>query len=228
MSFQRSIDNFRQAVQGFARPTLFTIDIVGRGDAGVASQSNYFGFRWNDTNNTRLIRYTCKASAIPSNTFGVIEVPFMGRKIKYAGDRQFTEWQTTMIIDNDWRVFKELYTWQQNMNASRDNISGGGATNTYNMNDYKATGIVTMYNQAGAETLKFRLDGIFPSDIQELSLDWDSTDTTADLQVTWAYDFSEVLTVRNSSINTNKSSAETPSNNNGKDPSNGGTGGWAG
>ena len=84
MSFQRSIDNFRQAVQGFARPTLFTIDIVGRGDAGVASQSNYFGFRWNDTNNTRLIRYTCKASAIPSNTFGVIEVPFMGRKINIS------------------------------------------------------------------------------------------------------------------------------------------------
>ena len=67
MSFA-TIDEFRSTVRGIQRATLFDVQVT------------FSGF---DTAN---FKFTCKSASIPSSTFGLIEVPFMGRKVKFNGD----------------------------------------------------------------------------------------------------------------------------------------------
>ena len=170
-----SIDNFRSEVKGIARSTLFSVSVI---------------FPNFDTNN---FSFTCKAASIPASTFGKIEVPYMGRKVQFVGDRTYQDWNTTVIVDNEWKSYKNIYDWHQKMNDPRLNIAEFG--NSYNMNEYKGIAIITAYDQAGHPKLKVKLDGFFPYDMQEVQMDWSNTDTTADLTVVWAYDFAELETV---------------------------------
>ena len=172
-----SIDNFRSEVKGIARSTLFQVDVV-------------FPYGVFDTNN---FRFTCKAAEIPSSTFGKIEVPFMGRKVFFVGDRMYNDWTTTVIVDNDWKSYKNIYDWHQRMNDPRKNTATMG--NSYDMNAFKGEATITAFDQAGNPKLKVRLDGFFPYDMQGLQMDWSNTDTTADLTVVWAYDFAELETI---------------------------------
>jgi hypothetical protein len=167
-----TIDNFRNEVKGIARSTLFSVSVI---------------FPNFDTNN---FSFTCKAASIPASTFGKIEVPYMGRKIQFVGDRTYQDWNTTVIVDSEWKSYRNIYDWHQKMNDPRFNIAEFG--NSYNMNEYKGTATITAYDQAGQPKLRVKLDGFFPYDMQELQMDWSNTDATADLTVVWAYDFSEI------------------------------------
>ena len=166
MSFA-TIDEFRSTVRGIQRATLFDVQVTFKG-----------GF---DTAN---FKFTCKSASIPSSTFGLIEVPFMGRKIKFNGDRNYQDWSTTVIVDNDWKSYKNIYNWHQSMNDPQRNI----ATSKY-MPDFKGTALVTAYAQDGTSNFRIQLDGFFPYDLQQLDMAWDNTDQTTDLNVTWAYDY---------------------------------------
>lgn len=174
-----SIDSFRNQVTGIARSTLFQVDVVMNKGA--------IGF------NTYNFTFTCKAAEIPSSTFGKIEVPFMGRKVFFIGDRMYNDWNTTVIVDNDWTSYKNIYDWHQKMNDPRKNVATMG--NAYDMNAFKGEATITAFDQAGNPKLRVRLDGFFPYDMQALQMDWSNTDTTADLTVVWAYDFAEMLTI---------------------------------
>lgn len=182
-----SIDNFRSYVPGIARSTLFEVVVSFPNTSGASTAAGL------DFTNT--FKYTCKAASIPSSTFGKIEVPFMGRKIYYAGDRQYNDWNTTIIVDNDWSVYKDIYNWHMLMNDPRYNVSTGVGRGNYNMNAYKGQAEITAFDQTGAEKLKMRLDGFFPYDMQELTMDWANTDAMTELTVVWAYDFSEIIPV---------------------------------
>ena len=170
-----NIDNFRNTVKGIQRATLFDVEVIFEKNREV-----YF-----DTPN---FKFTCKSASIPASTFGKIEVPFMGRKIQFNGDRTYTDWNTTVIVDNEWQSYRNIYQWHQAMNGGRSNVA-----NSKDMPDFKGTAIITAYDQTGAPNLKVRLDGFFPYDMQELQMAWDQTDATADLTVVWAYDFSELI-----------------------------------
>lgn len=168
-----NIDNFRNAVKGIQRATLFDVDVTWGGASGF------------DTAN---FKFTCKSASIPASTFGKIEIPFMGRKIQFNGDRQYTDWNTTVIVDHEWKSYKNIYRWHQAMNHARENVA-----TSKNMPDFKGTAIITAYDQTGHPSLKIKLDGFFPYDMQELQMGWDQNDATADLTVVWAYDFSEMI-----------------------------------
>lgn len=166
------IDNFRSTVRGIQRATLFDVDVV-----------------WPDgTFDIANFKFTCKSASIPASTFGKIEVPFMGRKIQFNGDRTYTDWNTTVIVDNEWKSYKNIYHWHQAMNGAKTNVASSN-----DMNRFKGTAIITAYNQAGTPNLRIKLDGFFPYDMQELQMGWDQNDATADLTVVWAYDFSELI-----------------------------------
>ena len=50
----------------------------------------------------RRTSFMCKGSNLPAQELTPIEVPFRGRKIYIAGDREFSEtWTTTFINDTD-------------------------------------------------------------------------------------------------------------------------------
>lgn len=165
-----NIDNFKSVVKGIQRSTLFEVIVTGAPVIGAFATDN--------------LRFTCKAASVPGSNFGVIEVPYMGRKVKFAGDRTYEEWQTTVIVDNDWEVYKTIYDWHAKMNHPQDNIAV-----TENMNNNKGTAIIRMLSVTGKSNFAMKLVGFFPHNLQQMDVAWDNNDATADLSVSWSYDY---------------------------------------
>lgn len=194
-----AINAFKSYVTGVQRPTMFDVvlafsstNILGNILTKQGNQSLY-GSEDNDkmininstTDYSMSFAFTCKSADFPEDTIGTIEVPYMGRKVKFFGDRQYSDWNTTLIVDNEWSVYHALYDWHVSMNGPR-NIIGASR----NMNDYKANAYVTCYGNDGQSNITAYLVGLWPSSIQTINLDWDTTDTAMEVQVTWAYDYS--------------------------------------
>jgi len=130
-----------------------------------------------------------KAAAVPSFSLGRVEVPYFGRKIPFAGDRIWEDWNTTVINDEDHIVKNALEEWQNVINAFRRNINQSGA----NPNAYKSQAIVTHYGKDGSELRVYQLEGVWPAYISQIDLGWEMSDTIEEFNVTWAYDSLEVV-----------------------------------
>ena len=83
-------------------------------------------------------RFLIKATSIPASTLGIIELPFMGRKIKLAGDRTFEDWSTTVINDEKFTIRAAIEAWSNSINGLQSNAP------TFNTSiGYRTTGLVT-------------------------------------------------------------------------------------
>jgi hypothetical protein len=129
-------------------------------------------------------RFFARATSVPSFDIGTIQVPYYGRKIKVAGDRVYNAWQTTIMNDEDYDIRTQLESWHHEMNNFEQNV-----TQLLNPNDYKGEAEIIQYGKDGLEIRKYRLAGLWPSDISAMELDWNTTDTIQEFQVTWNFDY---------------------------------------
>ena len=88
-----NIDDFKaNLIGGGARPNQFRVTITP--PTGIAIGLD-----------VRRTSYLCKASNLPAQTLGEIPIPFRGRSVYIAGDREFTDpWTTTFINDTDFMI----------------------------------------------------------------------------------------------------------------------------
>lgn len=148
-----------------ARPNLFDVTLNGPFD------------------NT--LQFKAKAASLPGSTIGVVEVPYMGRMIKYAGNRTFPEWTMTVINDEDFLVRDQLEAWMNdqinmhNANLQNSTMNGG----------YAFEGTVYQYGKDGGMIKQYNFVNMWPSDIAPIDLDWGSNDTIEEYQVTFAYQY---------------------------------------
>lgn len=127
--------------------------------------------------------FLCKAAQLPGSTVGVVEVPYFGRNIKYAGNRTFPEWTVTVINDEDFAVRNALEILMQDINSHEENqasvLSDG----------YQFDAIVSQYSKTGEIIKTYEFKGMFPTDIAPIDLDWGSNDTIEEYAVTFAYQY---------------------------------------
>lgn len=163
-----------QLAFGGARPSLFQVIITNPRNA-VADLKTPF---------------MVQAASIPPSQMGTIEVPYFGRKIKIAGDRTFSEWTTTIINDEDFLVRNALEEWSNDINGLETNVRRIGSPAP---SAYKSTATVTQFGKTGVLIRTYQLNGIWPSDIQAIELDWNTTDDIERFTTTWQYDSWEVV-----------------------------------
>lgn len=158
---------------GGARPTLFRVELT------------------NPVNNESdaIAPFLIRATSLPSSTINPIEIPYFGRKIKIAGDRTFDTWSVTIMNDEDFRIRHTMEQWHNQINSLQTNLNLNADSSPAN---YKSTALVTQYGKAGEELRRYKFNGIFPTEISTIDLDWDSTDQIENFQVTFAYDWYEV------------------------------------
>jgi hypothetical protein len=169
-----NINEMRAAlVKGGARPTLFQVQLT------------------NPINNTSdtIAPFLIRATALPNSSIGAIEVPYFGRKIKVAGDRTFDTWNVTVMNDEDFRIRHTMELWHNNINSLQTNLNQNADNSPSN---YKSTAIVTQFGKSGDPLRTYRFNGIFPTEISTIDLDWDSTDQIETFSVTFAFDWFEV------------------------------------
>ena len=134
--------------------------------------------------------FMCMSASIPPSTLGIVQVPYFGRKIKLAGDREYPEWAVTIINDEDFLVRDALETWSNAVNGHESNINTTGGPQPAN---YKSQGVVTQYGKTGDILRVYQFNGIWPSDLQPIELDWNTVDEFERFQVTFQYDNYQII-----------------------------------
>jgi hypothetical protein len=133
--------------------------------------------------------FQCRAASLPGSSLGVIQIPYFGRTIKVPGDREFQPWTTTVFNDEDFAIRDMLERWSNAINALERNVADLGSAPA----NYKSQAIVTQYGKGGDELRIYQFNGIWPSEISPIDLDWDARDQIETFQVVWQYDSFSVV-----------------------------------
>lgn len=169
-----SVNEIRsQLLLGGARNSLFQVTIQNPAN-GIAD------FK---------VPFMVRATSIPASTIGTIEVPYFGRKIRVAGDRTFDPWSVTVINDEDFLIRNAMEHWVNRIQSSQGNVRGFASSSP---SLYKAQAQVTQYSKTGSPIRTYTFNGIYPSDVAAIDLDWNATDQIQEFSVTFQYDWWEV------------------------------------
>lgn len=126
-------------------------------------------------------RFMCQAAQLPGSDLGVIPVFYFGRQMKLAGDRTFAEWTVTIINDEDFLIRNAMEEWSNAINRLQRNVR--------EINRYKSQAQVTQFSKDGSKLRTYEFNGIFPSNISPIEMDWSTTDQIELFQVTFQYDY---------------------------------------
>ena len=161
-----SINNFKsQLVGGGARPTLFQVQITNPILGGADFK----------------MPFMVKSASLPPSSLGSYTAPYMGRQIKYGGDRTFEDWTVTVINDEDFAIKNAMEAWSNAINTHVSN------NRTYPQN-YKSDAIITQYGKDGSNLRVYNFEGLFPINISEVAMSWETVDSIEEFTVTFQYD----------------------------------------
>ena len=130
--------------------------------------------------------FMVQAAQIPEATMGIIEIPYIGRKVKVAGDRTFAEWTVTIINDEDFLIRNAMEQWMASINAHESNVTQLG---TASASEYKAQAQITQYSKTGQALRTYNFNGLFPTNIAAIGMDWNTVDDIERFDVTFQYDW---------------------------------------
>lgn len=144
---------------GGARPSLFQVTFTnpagGQADKKVTA--------------------LCRAARIPESTFGVIDIPYFGRKIPEAGDRpRFQPWAVTFFNDEDFLIRNAMETWHNKVNSLEGNLRLFGTSSPAL---YKTDCTVLQYARTGQMIRQYTMKDAWPSNLSPIELNWGTNDT---------------------------------------------------
>lgn len=169
------IDQFRAYFAGGgARPSQFVVSInfptwVTVPTPGQATQ------------------FLVKAASLPASIISPIEVPFRGRISKIAGERQFANWNVTVLNDNDFLIRNALEQWSNGiLNHTQTN---GRLAPT----DYAIDLQVQQLDRNDKAIKTYKFVNAFPQQISDIQLDFGNMSSVEEFQVEFSVDYWEVL-----------------------------------
>lgn len=173
---------------GGARASLFEVFLTLPGGIAEPNAESQF-------------RFVCKASSIPASTVGSIDVPYFGRKVKMAGNRTFDNWQVTVLNDEDFLVRNAFEKWSSYINSHQNNLRDASVITEQGQASYRTTATVNHYAKTGVfaggtnagdaalPTRSYTFVNIFPINIGNIELNWETTDAIEEFTVEFAYDY---------------------------------------
>jgi len=188
----RTLDAFKgRMIGGGARPNLFECELYFPDDAipqGTSKDAL-----------TDKTRFMVKAANLPASNISPINIPFRGRNLKVAGDRTFDPWTITIINDVDFTIRTAFERWMNLINKHEDNA---GITNpsSYQQDMYvkqlgrAEVGGTAPTTQPQIPVLKqYRFYGSFPTNVSDIALSYDSSDTIEEFSVTMEVQWLDAL-----------------------------------
>ena len=163
------IDDFKaNLIGGGARPNQFRVTITP--PPGIAIGID-----------VRRSSFLAKASNLPGQTLGEIPVPFRGRNIYIAGDREFETWSTTFINDTDFMVRNAIERW---MNGINDTVENTGVSSPA---EYSADLFVEQLDRDDTILKSYIFRNAYPLTTAQIDVAADTTNTIEEFEVTWRY-----------------------------------------
>jgi hypothetical protein len=157
------VDDFKSKLKGGgARANLFNVKLAFPnyviGDAELSS-------------------FMCKGAALPASVIAPIEVPFRGRKLRIAGDRDFQPWTVTVINDTGFEVRNAMEAWMNGINGHQQN------TGLTDPEEYQADLTVQQLDRDGSVIKEYNFRGCFPTNISEIALSYETENAIEEFTV---------------------------------------------
>lgn len=163
---------------------MFNINNIKAALKGGGARQNQFSVHFRNPANQKgdlTAPLLIQASSIPSVDIGTIQVPFFGRFMKLAGDRQYPEWQVSVLNDEDFLIRDALEDWSNKINGFESNIR--------RLTNYKSEATVIQYSKDGRIIRQYEFHGIFPTNVGAIGLNWAENDQIEAFDVTFQYDY---------------------------------------
>jgi len=168
------ISAFRsQMPGGGARPNLFKVTLPAPG---------YVNFP------TEKMSFLCKATSLPSSVIEPLIVPYFGRQVKFAGDRTFEDWTVSIINDEDFLIRDAFERWSDGIARHSAGGSKRGAADS-NPASYVADAVIEQYSKSGDVIKSYSMVNVFPTNIAEIPVDWESNSQVELFDVTFSLDY---------------------------------------
>jgi hypothetical protein len=154
---------------GGAKSTLFQVSITNKIDSTADA----------------LVPFMVHAAQLPQSSLGSYQLPYMGRKINLAGDRVFEPWTVSVYNDENFAIRNRMEQWMNAINSHTGNLR---LTNSSSPSDYKSQALITQFGKTGQALRTYKFEGLFPSTISAIEMDWNGTDSIESYQITFQYD----------------------------------------
>tara|TARA_R100001369_G_scaffold3293_1_gene10422 strand:+ start:1217 stop:1750 length:534 start_codon:yes stop_codon:yes gene_type:complete len=130
----------------------------------------------------RRTSFMCKGTNLPAQELTPIEVPFRGRKIYIAGDREFGEtWTTTFINDTDFMIRNAMERWSNGINDLALN------TGVIDPADYQTDLTVEQLDRDDTILKTYIFRSAWPVSIGSIELTSEAADALEEFECTWRY-----------------------------------------
>ena len=165
-----NIDDFKASlIGGGARANQFRVTITA--PTGITTGLD-----------PRTTSFLVRAASLPGQTLSPIEVPFRGRKIYIAGDREFAdEWTTTVMNDTDFMVRTAIERW---MNGINDLADGTGVVDPA---AYQSDLMVEQLDRDDKILKYYIFRNSWPTSLAAIDLTSDAADAIEEFEITWRY-----------------------------------------
>lgn len=168
-----NINDFKVAlVEGGARNNQFRVR--GRfpfGDGGAGNT----------------LEFLCRSAQLPAFSLNPVTVPYRGRILKLAGDREFAEWTITIINDSTFKLRNAFEKWNNQINKVINNTSLLG------LSSYSADWTVEQLKRDGTLAKTYRFIDCWPSNISAIDLNADPATSVEEFTITVQYQYYETL-----------------------------------
>ena len=183
----QTISTFKsKLIGGGARPNLFEVEIAKFPDSVTGWSADDF-------------KFMCKAAALPAQNIASIDVPFRGRTFKVAGDRTIDTWTVTIINDESFNLRRAFEEWTEQI-AKLDNNLGSTQPASYMVNAIvyqlgrgETKSSTTNAGTKNAVLSKYKFIDIFPTNVSQIDLSYDSTDTIEEFTVEFQVQSIEIM-----------------------------------
>ena len=135
--------------------------------------------------NVELTSFLCKASQLPASKIGTVNIPFRGREITLAGNREFDTWSVTVLNDTEFRIRDSFERWMNGMSGHSANT---GLTNPL---EYQCDMIVEQLDRDGSTIKRYDFRSCFPTEVAAIALDYGTDEGVEEFGVTFAIQYWE-------------------------------------
>ena len=138
----------------------------------------------------RRTSFLVTASSLPAMSLPNIPVPFRGRSIYIAGDREFADaWTTTFINDTDFMIRNAMERWSNGIN---DVAAGRGVIAP---SDYQTDLIVEHLDRDDTVLKSYIFKSSWPESVTEIALTNEAAGALETFDVSWRYQHFEASAV---------------------------------
>tara|TARA_Y100001972_G_C7576859_1_gene289410 strand:+ start:257 stop:787 length:531 start_codon:yes stop_codon:yes gene_type:complete len=164
-----NIDDFKANLAGGgARPNQFRVTITP--PSGIATGLD-----------VRNASFLCKASNLPGQTLGEIAVPFRGRNIYIAGDREFETWTATFMNDTDFNIRNAIERWMNGINDLANN------TGVIASAEYQSDLTIEQLDRDDTTLKTYIFRNAYPLTLAQIDVAYETTNAIEEFEVTWRY-----------------------------------------